>query len=371
MVAPDGISSIKAMKDWHEKNDRIWTESPPANNPAFTENWFLRCKDLLDQYQPDVIYFDNTELPLGQAGLDIVAHYYNANFARNTGKLDAVVNAKHMGPEHAPALVEDIERGVATGIRPHPWQTDTCLGMWHYSRAVAEQHKYKTAAQVIRMLLDIVSKNGNLMLNVPLRGDGTIDAQEQATLEDLAGWMKTSSEGIFASRPWKVYGEGPSTVEAPETGEFGGARDVRTKPYTIEDIRFTTKASALYAYLLTPKPAAQIVIESLAKNAPHIAARTVTHVSLVGGGSLEWSHDEQGLRVKLPDRLPAQKPLDSGFEECPRRRAGLRGHEQGSAPATARAAAQRSPTRLASPTHLERSGNDQGRPSGSYTSRCS
>ncbi len=309
MVAPDGISSVSAMKDWHEKNDRVWTESPPANNPAFTEKWFLRCKDLIDQYQPDVVYFDNTELPLGQAGLDIAAHYYNSNFARNQGKLDAVVNAKHMRPEHVPALVEDIERGVATGIRPLPWQTDTCLGMWHYSRAVAEQHKYKTAGQVIRMLLDIVSKNGNLMLNVPVRGDGTIDAQEQATLEALAGWMKTSSEGIFGSRPWKAYGEGPSTVEAPETGEFGGARDVRTKPYTIEDIRFTTKASSLYAYLLKPTPAAQIVIQSLAKSSPHIAGRAVTHVSLVGGDGLEWSHEERGLRVKLPDRLPSAEAV--------------------------------------------------------------
>jgi alpha-L-fucosidase len=309
IVVPDGITSVKEMKEWHEKNDRVWTESPPANNPAFTRNWFLRCQDLIDQYQPDVVYFDNTELPLGQAGLDIVAHHYNANFARNRGKLDAVVNAKHMLPEHLPALVEDIERGVATGIRPHPWQTDTCLGQWHYSRAVAEQNSYKTAAQVIRMLLDIVSKNGNLMLSVPLRGDGTIDQHERAILEDLAAWMKTSSEGIFGSRPWNVYGEGPATLETPESGEFGGARDVRGKPYTLEDIRFTTKPNVLYAYLLAPQPGAQIVIKSLAKSTPQLKGRKVEGVSLVGGGRLEWTLEERGLSVKLPERLPSSEAI--------------------------------------------------------------
>jgi alpha-L-fucosidase len=309
MVVPDGITSIKAMKEWHEKNDRVWNENPPPNNPAFTEKWFLRCQDLIDQYQPDVVYFDNSELPLGQAGLDIVAHYYNANLARNQGKLDAVVNAKHMRPEHVPALVEDIERGVATAIRPHPWQTDTCIGSWHYSRAIAEENKYKTAGQVIDMLLDIVSKNGNLMLSIPMRGDGTIDEREQAFLEQMAAWMKTSSEGIFGSRPWKIYGEGPATVETPEAGDFGGARDVRTKPYTIEEIRFTTKGNALYAYLLAPKPAAPVSIKSLAKNSPHLLGRKVTNVALLGGGNLEWSQGERGLEVKLPDRLPTLEAI--------------------------------------------------------------
>ncbi|PWT91890.1 MAG: alpha-L-fucosidase, partial [Blastocatellia bacterium] len=128
MVAPDGFTSIKLLNDWHNKNDLVWNENPPPMNPAFAEKWFLRCQDLVDKYHPDVLYFDNTELPLGQVGLDIVAHYYNANLLRTKGSLDAVVNAKYVKPEHTTALVEDIERGVATGIRPHPWQTDTCIG---------------------------------------------------------------------------------------------------------------------------------------------------------------------------------------------------------------------------------------------------
>jgi alpha-L-fucosidase len=307
---PDGITSIKAMDDWHEKNDRVWSENPPPNNPAFTERWFLRCQDLVDNYRPDIIYFDNSELPLGQAGLDIVAHFYNANLARNKGGLNVVVNAKHMKPEHVRAVVEDIERGVATGIRPDPWQTDTCIGEWHYSRAVAEQNRYKTVDQVVDMLLDIVSKNGNLMLSVPVRGDGTIDDREVAFLEGLARWMDRNGEGIFGSRPWKIFGEGPSTVEKPESGQFGGARDVRSTPYTSEDIRFTTKGDSLYAYLLAVPGEPRAVIRSLAKDSPHAVGMKIEEVSLLGGrGKLEWSQNEQGLLVKLPDSSPGEHAI--------------------------------------------------------------
>lgn len=302
MVIPDGFTSIKTMNEWHNENDLVWDENPPPMNPAFVEKWFLRCQDLVDKYHPDVLYFDNTELPLGQVGLDIVAHYYNANLLRN-GRLEAVVNAKHIKPEHTTALVEDIERGVAIDIRPHPWQTDTCIGSWHYSRDLAEQNKYKTVGQVVDMLIDIVSKNGNLMLSVPVRGDGTIDEHEVAFLEGLSAWMKTNDEGIFGSRPWKVYGEGPSTVETPEKGQFGGARDVRSKPYSIQDIRFTTKGAALYAYLLAPQPSGEVVITSLATTSPHIIGRRVKDVTLVGGTKLEWSQVEKGLSIKLPEKL--------------------------------------------------------------------
>jgi len=162
------------------------------------------------------------------------------------------------------------------------------------------------------MLLDIVSKNGNLMLSVPVRGDGTIDEHEVAFLEGMAAWMKTNAEGIFGSRPWKVYGEGPSTVEQPvqpEAGQFGGARDVRSKPYTIEDIRFTTKGDALYAYLLAPQPATQAVIKSLATNSPYTGGRKVKAVAILGGGKLEWSQGEQGLSLKLPEKLPGSEAV--------------------------------------------------------------
>jgi len=121
--------------------------------------------------------------------------------------------------------------------------------------------------------------------------------------------MQTSSEGIFGSRPWRIYGEGPATLDTPEAGEFGGARDVRTKPYSIEEVRFTTKGGALYAYLLAPKPAARITIKALAKSSPHTLGRSATHVALLGGGSVEWTQREHGLEVKLPESLPSTEAI--------------------------------------------------------------
>ncbi len=311
MVIPDGITGAAAVKAWHEKNDRRWTESPPENNPAFTDNWFLRAQDLVDKYHPDLLYFDDTGLPLGQAGLDIAAHYYNANMALHGGKLEAVLNAKGLSDGQRGALVEDIERGVADGIRPAPWQTDTCIGSWHYNRSTFERHTYKTVPQVVRMLADIVSKNGNLLLSIPVRGDGTIDADEVAFLEGLAKWMDVNGEGIFATRPWVIYGEGPAAEEKPESGQFGGARDVRRKPYTPEDIRFTTKGGALYAIVMEiPAADKTVLIKSLATNSPHTAGRKVTGVALLGHtGSIVWTQDETGLHVRLPDTLPGEHAL--------------------------------------------------------------
>ncbi len=184
-------------------------------NPKFIEKWFLRCKDLVDKYRPDLLYFDNTgDLPLGQAGLDIAAHYYNASRQWHDGKLEAVLNAKGIDDAHRPGIVEDFERGVAAEIQPAPWQTDTCIGEWHYSRSVAERNQYKTVAQVVDMLVDIVSKNGNLLLSIPVRGDGTIDEDEVEFLEGMAKWMAVNGEAIFGTRPWRVFGEGPDAKPA-------------------------------------------------------------------------------------------------------------------------------------------------------------
>jgi alpha-L-fucosidase len=298
LVMPDGITTIAEANQWHNANDRVWNESPPAQNPAFVERWFLRCKDLIDKYRPDVLYFDDTELPLGQAGLDIAAHYYNSSLTWHR-KLDVVLTAKKMSEAHRAGLVEDIERGVAIDIRPDPWQTDTCIGSWHYDRARFERHTYKTTAQVVQMLIDIVSKNGNLMLSVPVRGDGTIDEDEIAFLEGLAQWMPANGEAIFGTRPWKVYGEGPSVRGPVSAGQFGGARDVRS--YTAEDIRFTTKGDTLYAFLMA-WPGASVSITSLA--AGKVAGAVQKVELLEHGADLEFKQDGDALKVTLPSEKP-------------------------------------------------------------------
>ncbi|MBB3293331.1 alpha-L-fucosidase [Mitsuaria sp. BK045] len=296
MVIPDGITSIKAAQDWHEANDRIWNEDPPAGNPAFTRQWFLRCRDLVDSYRPDLLYFDNYGLPLGQAGLDITAHFYNASMAWHGGRLEAVVNAKFLPPERRAGLVEDTERGFREGIEPLPWQTDTCIGEWHYNRWIYEGHLYKPAAAVIHRLCDIVAKNGNLLLSVPLRGDGTLDADERKILADLAEWMGRNAEAIHGTRPWRRYGEGPTRVRADaEEGQpmvFGG-----------QDIRYTTKDGALYAIALGWPESGVLRLTALAQDSA-LAPGAIERVEALGAAQpLSFSRTAKALEVRVPEGL--------------------------------------------------------------------
>ncbi len=151
---------------------------------------------------------------------------------------DVVVNGKHTLPEHIGSFVEGIERSTANAIRPEPWQTDTCIGDWHFSGAIYEENRYQTVPPIASMLTDIVSKNGNLMLNIPLRGDGSIDDKEEAFIAGFTAWMDVNSEGIFATRPWKIYGEGPSTT-APPPRAYGPPGP----PYTPKTLSITHNSS--------------------------------------------------------------------------------------------------------------------------------
>lgn len=287
MPMPDGITSIAEANTWHEKNDYVWNEDPPAANPAFAKAWFLRCKDLLDSYEPDLIYFDNTGLPLGHYGLEIAAHYYNSAVKRH-GSPDVVINGKNLPPERRGAIVNDMERGFRADIEPHPWQTDTCIGDWHYSRPLYEANGYKSADYVIHVLCDVVSKNGNLLLSVPVRGNGSIDEKEVAIVEGIGSWMARFSEAIYGTRPWKISGEGPTVVAA---GQFS---EQNTKPFTAEDIRYTTKGGMLYAMTLG-EPKTNTLTLTAVKDG------RVERVEVVGvPAPLHFTQDAAGLHVTLP-----------------------------------------------------------------------
>lgn len=298
MPMPRGITSIAEARKWHDQHDLVWNENPPPNNPRFAETWFLRCQELIDKYQPDLLYFDNTELPLGQAGLDIAAHFYNSSMRRH-GSLEAVMNSKGLKPEHTGTMVLDIERGRADRVLPTPWQTDTCIGEWHYKRSLYEQHRYKTARQVIQALVDIVSKNGNLLLNIPVRGDGSIDEDESGFLDSLASWMPANGEAIFGTRPFTVFGEGPPDVSG--TANFNADK---TRPYTARDIRFTTKGDVLYAVALAWPEDGKLTIETLAQGRTEYL-KPIGQVELLGNqGPLPFTRGEEGLVVTLPDTRP-------------------------------------------------------------------
>jgi alpha-L-fucosidase len=287
MPMPDGIASIKDADAWHTAHDRVWDEAPPLANPAFVRQWYLRCKDLVDTYKPDLLYFDNSGLPLGQAGLDMTAHLYNSSISRH-GSQQAVVNCKLLPDEHRAAVVEDVERGFRAEVVPHPWQTDTCIGDWHYNRERFLQKSYMPADAVVHRLCDVVSKNGCLLLSIPVRGDGTIDEEERKIVEGIGSWTGRYGEAIFASRPWRLSGEGPTQVES---GQFG---ERKLKPFEAAGIRFTTKGATLYAMTLgAPQGVAHI--KSLAQHG------TVRRVEIVGSpGPLAFQQDSDGLHVTVP-----------------------------------------------------------------------
>jgi len=286
----------------------------PEARQAYNLKFFNRTMDLINKYKPDLLYFDDSVLPLngqpGDYGLKIAAHYYNSSRQWH-GRNEAVMNTKGLNEEQRKCLVRDIERGKSEKIDPCVWQTDTCIGGWHYARSTFEHHGYKKAADVIGMLVDIVSKNGNLLLNIPVRGDGTIDSDETAFLHEMAAWMAVNGEGIFATRPWKIYGEGPSLTTEQEKGRFGGLKDVSGKPYTAQDIRFTASKDGhtLYAVALGWPADGKLVVKSLAKNSP-LGGGEIQGVKLLGGKTkLSFTQDETGLAISLP----AEKPCDYAF----------------------------------------------------------
>ncbi|MCX5674294.1 MAG: alpha-L-fucosidase [Planctomycetota bacterium] len=279
----------------------------PGEKPdqAYVDQFYARVTDLVDHYKPDLLYFDDSLLPLNNlsdAGLRIAAHLYNSSIQWHGGKNEAVMNTKAVPAELRKALVWDIERGRSDRLEPFPWQTDTCIGSWHYNASLFENHRYKTATTVITTLIDIVSKNGNLLLNVPVKGDGTIDTDEVKVLEDMARWMEVNGVAIFGTRPWIIFGEGAADVSG---GNFGEGRG---RGYTAEDIRFTTKGDTIYAFILG-WPQKPVVIRSMAAKSPLVEGE-VGNVALLGhDGKLQWSRTDEGLVIEVPD----QKPCEHAF----------------------------------------------------------
>ena len=261
---------------------------------AFKQTWFSRVKDMIDRYHPDLLYSDSPLPYPDEVGRQLLAHYYNDNALRHAGKLEAIYNCKQ---EAQGRWVQDLERGVMEGIHPEPWQTDTCVGGWYYDEKVLEHHGYKTPAQVIHMLCDIVSKNGNLLLNFPPRPDGTFDHDELNILDAMAAWISVNGEAIYGTRPWKVFGEGPTKLGK---GWHGGLSD--TGNYTSSDIRFTQSKDGrvLYAIAFGSPDDNQIVVRSLAS-----AAGKISEVALLGHtGKLDWQQTSDGLVVKMPETRP-------------------------------------------------------------------
>jgi alpha-L-fucosidase len=261
--------------------------------------YFNRVKDLLDQHQPDLLYTDGG-IEFGEYGLGTVAELYNVGPYSYQHKSEAIYFSKT--PTDCPdgaSCVIDHERSVLNEIDPHPWQTDTCIGDWHYKLG----EKYKTPKKVIDLLVDIVSKNGNLLLNIPLPASGMPDPEELRILEAITRWTGINGEAIFSTRPWKIHGEGPSTkvvIKANPNPENFDPNEGKQPDLNAQDIRFTTKGKTLYAMIMGWPPH-ELTIQSLASNSPQDPGK-IQDVRLLGRDAepIRFTQDTTGLRVTLP-----------------------------------------------------------------------
>ncbi|MDE3105012.1 MAG: alpha-L-fucosidase [Acidobacteriota bacterium] len=277
------------------------TEAMSRNAPTrWKLQYFRRIKDLVDQHQPDLLYTDGG-IPFDEYGLSLVANLYNLSAQRHNGRVEAIYQSKTATDCATGTCALDRERGVLDDISATPWQTDTCIGEWHYKRGI----KYKTPKKVIDLLVDIVSKNGNLLLNFPLPNSGELDADERVTLDGITAWMQGNSEGIYATRPWKIYGEGPSTkVVIPKNGKEFDPNEGKKPDLTASDIRFTTKGSTVYAFV-QGWPQGAAVINAFGTGSAQRPPR-VTRVQMLGHDeNLRFRQQADALRVDLPATPPS------------------------------------------------------------------
>ncbi|MBU3028416.1 alpha-L-fucosidase [Zobellia galactanivorans] len=269
---------------------------PPSD--AFLDNFIGRVYDVLDQYHPELIYFDSGHFPAGKArGTKLIADFYNMSQKWNKGINQAVVNAKHLTDEEQQMFMLDFENTHSSEVRKLPWQTDIGFDGWFYLEK--EKEDYLPTQDVIHTLADIVSKNGNMLLNITQSANGEIHPYAYQFLKEMTQWMAINSEGIHGTRPWIKFGEGPSRIE--------GEKDIEHESidYSSKDFRFTTKGNVLYAILMKyPESKKEITITSLSKN-EILWFGDIGNVSLLGHkGNLKWKRTANGLVVSLPEKAP-------------------------------------------------------------------
>jgi len=234
----------------------------------------------------------------------MAADLYNLSARRTGGRTEAVYLSKRAEDCAVGTCVLDHERGVLDEISANPWQTDTCIGNWHYARNI----EYKTPKFIVDMLLDVVSRNGNLMLNFPLPSSGMLDDRELRILAEITDWMSVNGEGVYGTRPWTISGSGPSMEKAKTGGVETNFNEKNRKELTAQDVRFTTKGDILYVFVMGI-PAQQVTVSTLApRKSPPV--RRIANVELLGyRGKLAWRQESSGLTIELPENKPCKYAL--------------------------------------------------------------
>jgi len=293
--------SFYNKKDYFDTVDPMYADlysskGKNVNEPTsdkFKERWWNRTTDLIDNYQPDILWFDFVLDTPDFADLrpKIAAYYYNKGV--EWGK-EVVLQDKNFSHDAFPegTVIYDLERGKLPGIRKLPWQTDTSIGKNSWCHVSNWQSK--TANQLIDDLVDIVSKNGNLLLNVGPKADGTIPEDQKQILLQMGDWLAINGEAIYDTKYWKVFGEGPTEVAK------GHHSEKNNKEFTGQDIRFTQKDGKLYAIMMEWPEKNEVLINSIKSSEDKISG-----VSLLGSESkINWTQNNKGLKVELPTKKP-------------------------------------------------------------------
>jgi alpha-L-fucosidase len=257
---------------------------------AWTRDWLARSVELVEKYKPELVYFDGGN---GQPGFRARMTEFTAfydNFAvRN--HIDGVITLKDYAMEWSSGA-RDFERSLRTGIDPRPWQTDTSISnlSWGYM----EHDEFKTPEFLVHQLVDIVSKNGNLLLSIGPRADGTIPEPVRAILLDIGAWLDRNGEAIYATEPWKIDGEGPTEVKT------GFATDQEMKPYTASDFRFTRKGDNLYIISLACPQDGTASIRAFGLSG-EVSGLDIQDVQLLGSNQkVDWLQTTGALNIRLP-----------------------------------------------------------------------
>jgi alpha-L-fucosidase len=288
-----GPSQLQFALDPDEDN---FLEDWTYVSPQFASDWLARDAEIVEKYHPELFYFDfwigHTDVRPYLARF--AAYFYNETSRR--GSL-GVINYK-LSAMHPHSAVLDLERGVLPDIHSEYWQTDTSISnkSWGYIK----DDVFKTPELIVHELVDIVSKNGNLLLNIGPRSDGTIPEEVQRILLQVGDWLTLNGEAIYGSRPWKVFGEGPTRVAE------GPMRDTKTAPYTAEDFRFTAKGNTIYAIEMAWASTPETVIHAFGTAALG-PDKKIESVALLGSDAkVQFHQGADGLHIRLPGKSPCK-----------------------------------------------------------------
>lgn len=282
------------------------------------ENWVARHTELVDKYNLDMLWFDGYDFPYGEYGKQVCAHLFSKSLQEN-GKIEAVITNK----ANDPGIVYDVERGVANEIKDKTWQGTITFTSWFYKKDNPRRHNERT---ILEVLVDAVSKNGNLLVSVELYPDGMIVKDQKEIMEKVGNWLKVNGEAIYATRPWEVYGDGSSIQgkkpfedrvfsevseegqEIAKKGEQMNERTIHAEPYESNEVRFTTKGDILYMIALNPKPG-ELIVPSLGIGAQTSPGKIKSIYMISTSQKIKFKQKKDFLELIIPGEVPGKYPV--------------------------------------------------------------